>query len=125
MNEFNSLYSTFVRDLAKPGAAILESLTEEKCDLLHSAIGIAGEAGELLDAIKKHVVYNKPLDLQNVMEELGDLEFYLQQMRNRLCIERTMVINRNFIKLHRRYANGYSDAAAQARADKQEAHSDD
>lgn len=37
------------------------------------ATGVSGEAGELLDAVKKSVVYKKPLDRENVVEELGDL----------------------------------------------------
>lgn len=45
--------------------------------LLHSAIGIATESGELLDALKKRMFYNKALDHTNVVEELGDLLWYV------------------------------------------------
>jgi len=44
--------------------------------LLHGAIGISGEAGELLDAVKKHVFYGKPLDVNNVKEEISDVLWY-------------------------------------------------
>ncbi len=87
--------------------------------LAHAVMGISGEAGELLDAIKKHVIYNKELDLGNVREELGDLLFYMQALMNELHITEQQVINQNVEKLQKRYANGkYSDAAAVARADK-------
>ena len=112
-------YADMVKSLAKPGAAIIETLTPEKADLMHMAIGVSGEAGELLDAVKKSAIYNKPIDRENVIEELGDLEFYMEGLRQNLGINReeTLVANKN--KLGKRYASlKYSDQAAQARADK-------
>lgn len=107
------------RDLMKPGEEIAALLTADEADLWHGATGVAGEAGELLDAIKKHVVYKKPLDRENVVEELADLRFYMAALMNGLAItevEITEAINR---KLGKRYASGsYSNEQAQARADK-------
>lgn len=112
-------FSDMVWSLAKPGEDIVKTLTPEKAHLLHMAVGIAGEAGELLDAIKKHVVYNKELDLKNVVEELGDLEFYMEGMRSKLAIPRSFIIRQNIYKLSERYKGmQYSDKAAQDRADK-------
>jgi NTP pyrophosphatase (non-canonical NTP hydrolase) len=113
------LHSEMVTALVKSGEAILETLTPAKAHALHMAAGVAGEAGELLDAIKKHVVYNKPLDRVNAVEELGDLEFYMEGLRQGLGITREETISANIAKLSIRYAgNTYTDAAAQARADK-------
>ena len=39
-------------------------------DLVHAAMGLVTESGEFLDAIKKHMFYNKPLDKANLKEEL-------------------------------------------------------
>jgi NTP pyrophosphatase (non-canonical NTP hydrolase) len=100
----------------------VERLFAKRCDgldgILHAAIGIAGEGGELLDSVKKTWVYDKPLDEDNLIEELGDLEFYMQALRTRLGVSRQYVLNRNMAKLNLRYPSGYSDKAAQARADK-------
>lgn len=109
--------------LKKSGEAILATLTPEKCDLWHMATGVSGEVGELTDAIKKAVAYNKPLDIKNVIEELGDVEFYLEGIRQNLGITRAVTIGHNINKLLKgkdaRYAKGtYSDEQAQARADK-------
>ena len=112
-------YAKFVGDLIKSGAQILLSLAPAKINMWHMATGISGEAGELLDAIKKHVVYNKPLDRENVIEELGDLEFYMEGLRQELNITREETISQNVSKLGVRYKGGYSDKAAQNRADKQ------
>lgn len=85
---------------------------------MHAAIGISGEAGELLDMVKKSWVYGKPIDRENAIEELGDIEFYMQVMRTRLCVSREAVIEANRDKLELRYPSGYTDEAALRRADK-------
>jgi hypothetical protein len=43
----------------------------------HMAIGVTGELGEIADAVKKHVIYGKPLDLVNLAEEGGDCWWYI------------------------------------------------
>jgi len=83
------------------------------------AMGISGESGELLDAIKKHTIYGKELDLENVIEELGDIEFYMEGLRASLGITRGQVLRANTAKLLKRYSKGsYSNEAAIAREDK-------
>lgn len=100
-------------------AMLFKQLLDDKLDLLHGAVGISGEAGELLDAVKKYWIYNKPLDVTNVIEELGDLRFYIQAVMNVLGISEQQVIQQNANKLSIRYKQlRYSDEAAQERADK-------
>lgn len=111
-------YSDFVAVRTKGGEEILSNLDHGKCDLVHMAIGISGEAGELLDAVKKHVIYGKPLNRENVIEELGDIEFFLAGIRNTLGVPREFIIESNIAKLRKRYPVSYTDAAAIARADK-------
>lgn len=52
--------------------------------ILHMGIGIKSEAGELLDAVKRCAIYRKPLDRENIIEEIGDLLFYIEGMRQDL-----------------------------------------
>ena len=85
---------------------------------VHAAIGIAGEAGEVLDSVKKHWVYNAPLDQENLVEELGDVLFYVQAMALKLGVSLEQVVSQNMAKLMKRYPTGYSDHAAVLRADK-------
>jgi NTP pyrophosphatase (non-canonical NTP hydrolase) len=86
---------------------------------VHAALGVGGEAGEIVDIIKKHWVYGKPLDTEKLLEECGDLLFYIAAllMSNHLTLSDAM--HHNIRKLAKRYPDGYSDAAAAARADKQ------
>lgn len=108
-----------VASLVKDGAQIKDELTPLQAHLWHMASGVAFEGGELGDAIKKHVVYQKPLDLDNVIEELGDLEFYMEGIRDSLGIQREVTLAHNMNKLSKRYSSGsFSNAEAQNRADK-------
>lgn len=119
MRTFTS-YAAMVQELTKPGEEILSRLTPWRVNLIHMAFGIAGEAGELLDAIKKFTIYNKPMDTANIVEELGDLEFFMEGIRAALDITREECLAANMKKLGTRYADGYSDQAAQLRVDKNE-----
>jgi len=117
MNDIN--FADMVETLTKDGAIILSETTPRLANLNHMSIGISGEAGELLDAIKKHTIYQKKLDVENVIEELGDLEFYLEGLRACLGITRDETIEANIKKLGKRYEGfKYSNEAAQERADK-------
>ncbi len=110
-----------VRALAKDGATIQREMTPADAHLLHMAVGVCGEAGELIDAVKKRVIYRKELDRANVIEELGDLEFYLEGIRQALEITREETITANIAKLSKRYHAGhFSNEQAAARLDKHE-----
>ena len=112
-------YQEMVAALVKPGQVIAAEMTAEDAHLIHMAAGISGEAGELLDAIKKRVVYRKELDRENAIEELGDLEFFMEGIRQGLGVTREQCLTANKLKLMKRYsALKYSDTAAQERADK-------
>lgn len=110
----------FVPNLVKDGNQIVSELTGFDADALHMAVGIAGEAGELLDAIKRGAIYRKPYDKVNITEELGDLEFFMSHIRSLFGLTREEVILANKLKLSARYKSlNYSNNAAQAREDKQ------
>jgi NTP pyrophosphatase (non-canonical NTP hydrolase) len=112
-------HSELVTALVKSPEEIRNKLTLGRVNLLHMILGISGEAGELLDQIKKHTIYNKPLDRENVVEELGDLEFYMEGLRQELEITREETISHNIEKLSVRYGQlQYRDEDAIARVDK-------
>jgi len=49
-------FEDMVKGLVKPGQDILNNMTAERAHAAHMAIGVSGEAGELLDAGKKVVI---------------------------------------------------------------------
>ncbi len=86
--------------------------------LIHGALGSAGEVGELVDIIKKHVMYGKELDKQHIKEELGDALWYFSIVLDEVGSSFGEVMQINYEKLEKRYPNGYTSADAIARADK-------
>ena len=114
-------FDRMVIALAKNGQAIINDLDPAKANLLHMAVGVSGEAGELLDAIKKHTIYGKQLDRENIKEEAGDILFYLNNILLNVGFTLEEVIEQNISKLSKRYAKGqYSNEQAQERADKED-----
>lgn len=111
-------HAVLVRDLAKPSHDIIRDLMPESTHVLHMAVGVAGEAGEILELAKKHSIYGKPLNRDNLVEELGDIEFYMEGLRQGVGITREECLAANIAKLTKRYSNGYSNAAAISRVDK-------
>lgn len=88
--------------------------------VLHAAMGISGEAGELMDAVKKHILYNKPLDVTNVKEEVGDLLWYMSLMLDEVGSSFEEVMKMNHDKLEKRFPGGFTEKLAQQRLDKVE-----
>lgn len=115
-------YDSFVASRVKDPKDIIAEMTLHKAEVNHYAVGVSTEAGELLDAAKKYVHYNKPLDRDNIIEELGDLEFYMSAMRQAIAVTREEVIQRNVHKLSKRYTRSFSNEEAQRRFDKEEEH---
>jgi len=119
-------HSEMVTRLVKNPNDILNGISAGDMNLLHMAVGVAGEGGEILDAAKRVAIYGKGLtkDLhENIIEELGDLEFYMEGIRQEAGITRQQTLEANILKLDKgkkaRYKDGYSDKAAIERADKQ------
>lgn len=70
-----------VARLIKPGEDIIAKLTPEQAHAWHMASCIPGEAGELVEAMLAN-------DRVNMVEELGDIEFYVEGLRVPLGITR-------------------------------------
>ena len=83
--------------------------------LLHGSCGIATEAGELLDALKKHIFYGKEIDTVNVVEEVGDLMWYCAIILDELGVEFEDVMEKNINKLKARYGEKFSETSANTR----------
>lgn len=75
--------------------------------LFHAVLGLATEAGELTDALKKN-----PIDYVNIKEEFGDQSWY-NNLGLDVC-ETTLeeVMKTNIDKLAKRYGDKFSDEKA-------------
>jgi len=83
--------------------------------LLHGTCGIATEAGELLDTIKKYAFYGKEIDTVNVVEEIGDLMWYCTVVLDELGVSYEDVMDKNINKLKARYGEKFSETCANTR----------
>ncbi|WP_454735436.1 MazG nucleotide pyrophosphohydrolase domain-containing protein [Cupriavidus necator] len=52
----------------------------------HAQLGLVTEVGELADAVKRHVIYGKDLDITNFVEEVGDVMWYVNLLVDQLAI---------------------------------------
>ena len=80
--------------------------------LLHSAMGISTEAGELLDMLKKHIFYGKPIDFPNAKEEIGDALWYSAIAIDVLKTTLDEVMSVNIEKLKARYPEKFTSENA-------------
>ena len=103
------------------GLAEWKNWTPQSVDALHMAVGLAGETAEVLQKIFHCIIdpdFHQLTDSE-LEEELGDVEFYMEGLRQALELTREGCLENNINKLGKRYEGfEYSDKKAQDRADK-------
>ena len=80
----------------------------KKEEIMHWAIGLAEETGEALSAIKRKY-YGGSYNIENAVEELGDVLWNLAALCTSLEIELDDIAEFNLMKLRYRYPNGDFD----------------
>lgn len=86
-----------------------------KIRLLHATMGLCTESGELTDQLKKHLFYGKELDRVNLIEEAGDLLWYLAILFDELDTTFGEVMSSNIAKLRSRYPEKFTPKQASQR----------
>lgn len=80
--------------------------------LTHAALGLSTEANEFSDQLKKHLIYGKELDKTNLIEELGDMCWFIAMACDELETSFEEIQEINIKKLKARYGDKYSDEKA-------------
>ena len=83
--------------------------------LAWNALGVAGEAGEVADLIKKHVGHGHALDGAKLTRELGDVLWYVAALAHDIGVDLSEVAAVNVEKLKARYPDGWDPARSQNR----------
>ena len=83
------------------------------------ALGLAGEAGEVADVIKKTLFHGHDLNRAQLVKELGDVYWYLSAVAWMFGISSNEVLTKNIEKLRKRFPNGFSNADSISRKDKE------
>ncbi len=90
----------------------------------HAILGLCNESGELLEALKARIYYDKQFDLVNLFEEAGDMWWYYMLLVDEMAnlLQTTPldifkhIIDMNRVKLNHRYKDGeYSEEQARVR----------
>jgi len=120
MNEIFKQYRKFVNGVTSPISNSLELFLQHlECEVYMQKInfpkmdmacsGIAGEAGEINDLWKKIKYHGKPWNEDNrnkMIDEVGDMFWYLTHLMEVLDVEVEEVLDRNVKKLESRYPGG-------------------
>lgn len=106
INEYQELSERTMNDKLEPRDAI---------NML--ALGLAGEAGEVVDHIKKYLYHGHELDSNHVTKELGDVMWYIVNMASALGVDMNEILADNVAKLRKRYPDKFSFEASRNRKD--------
>lgn len=80
------------------------------------SMGLAGEAGETVDMIKKWIGHGHEENVPRLLDELGDVLWYVAALAADYDIPLELIAERNLDKLRERYPAGFSSANSINRA---------
>jgi NTP pyrophosphatase (non-canonical NTP hydrolase) len=76
--------------------------------LIVSALGLAGEAGEFANLVKKMTAHGHPFDQAALEDELGDVLWYLAEAATASGLDFERIARSNVAKLLERYPEGFN-----------------
>ena len=76
--------------------------------LLNGCMGLCGESGEVIDLLKKHLSQGHDLNKEKMIEEIGDVTWYIAEIAYALNVDLETVLTKNIEKLKKRYPEGFS-----------------
>lgn len=86
----------------------LVTITKGQYRMLLGVIGLLGEAGEIAEAVKKHIFHGHELDLAKLKKELGDVSWYHNHLTVRTAKTSIEAVHEaNIEKLKARYPEGF------------------
>jgi len=123
MQNYPNFVDYVLSEQSKDSQAFLESFEETNHNvnlprLMTGAIGLSSESGEYLDVVKKILFQGKQLDdvtKNKLINELGDVLFYLTVSLIALNITLEEVLESNISKLSERYPEGFDVKISESR----------
>ena len=76
-------------------------------NLINGCLGLAGEAGEVCDIVKKYMFQGHNLETQKVVDELSDVLWYVALTAQGIGCDLDSIMEHNINKLKKRYPNGF------------------
>ena len=94
---------------------LVHGISPRTMALLHASLGMASEAGEMADMLKRHTFYGTRVDRINALEEVGDCLWYQALAIRELNSSFADVMAANIAKLQFRYGDQFDSVAAVVR----------
>jgi len=113
----NSKYA--LNDYQAEAMRTAADLGNTRDNLLHAMLGLMDEVGELAKTMKKELAYGKDMDVDNLVEEAGDVLWFVALLCHTLGVPLSYVAVDNIAKLRRRYPDKFTEFDALARKDKE------
>jgi len=85
--------------------------------LVISALGLAGEAGEFANIVKKLTAHGHDITQEALADELGDVLWYIAEAATSCGISLGELAQQNVEKLRKRYPEGFSEERSRNRED--------
>ena len=85
---------------------------ENRASMIMAALGLAGEAGEVADLMKKAVFHKHKYNPDKLHEELGDVQWYVARFASAAKFNLNDIMKKNIEKLQARYKGGFSHEAS-------------
>ncbi len=82
-----------------------------------SEMGLAGEAGEVVDLLKKEIGHGHDADPEKLSKEIGDCLWYLADLATLHGLSLDEIAQGNIAKLLKRYPTGFSSEASRNRSE--------
>lgn len=82
-------------------------MSKEYPHILNGLMGLNGEAGECIDILKKTEFQGHDFDPMKMVDELGDVLWYVAQLATGLGVTLEYVAQHNVDKLLARYPDGF------------------
>ena len=103
-DQIEALYRISNKENHTPGVSLIQ--------LNQAALGLAGDAGELCNAVARCVYYGKELDLTNVKEEVGDVLWWIAEACDAIGVSMEDMMEANIRKLQVRYPDKFTEELA-------------
>ncbi|QQS39178.1 nucleoside triphosphate pyrophosphohydrolase family protein [Candidatus Woesebacteria bacterium] len=110
----------YIKKAIRTESVHYRKLTKGNQRLEHAILGMITESGELADALKKYKFYNLPLDKVNLIEEIGDVLWYVAIACDELGVDFEKIMDKNIRKLEVRYPEKFTSEKSKKRNLKKE-----
>lgn len=96
-----------INEYQKAALRTASGINKQYPRILNGVLGLAGESGECVDMVKKHLFQGHELNKEHMAKELGDIAWYLAVAADAIDYDLETIMQMNVDKLMKRYPDGF------------------